>query len=80
MTETLDVALHAEGAQVVAHGTLLDVHLFAQFVGHGGGELMGEQLHDASALVTLRDALLECFDDIDIEVDEDVADVPWPFE
>jgi hypothetical protein len=29
--------------------------------------------------VTLRDALLECFDDIDIEVDEDVADVPWPY-
>ena len=38
------------------------------------------ELPDASALVTLRDALLECFDDIDIEVDEDVADVPWPFE
>ena len=38
------------------------------------------ELPDASALVTLHDALLECFDDIDIEVDEDVADVPWPFE
>ena len=38
------------------------------------------ELPDASALVTLRDALLECFDDIEIEVDEDVADVPWPFE
>ena len=38
------------------------------------------ELPDASALVTLRDALLECFDDIDIEVDEDVADVPWPCE
>ena len=38
------------------------------------------ELPDASALVTLRDALLECFDGIDIEVDEDVADVPWPFE
>lgn len=38
------------------------------------------ELPGASALVTLRDALLECFDDIDIEVDEDVADVPWPFE
>ena len=37
------------------------------------------ELPDASALVTLRDALLECFDDIDIEVDEDVADVPWPY-
>ena len=38
------------------------------------------ELPDAFALVTLRDALLECFDGIDIEVDEDVADVPWPFE
>ena len=39
------------------------------------------ELPDASALVTLRDALLECFDDIEIEVDEDVEDmVPWPFE
>ena len=28
---------------------------------------------DASALVTLRDALLECFDDIDIEVDADAV-------
>ncbi len=37
------------------------------------------ELPDASALVTLRDALLECFDDIEIEVDEDVADVPWPY-
>ena len=38
------------------------------------------ELPDASALVTLRDALLECFDGIEIEVDEDVAEVPWPFE
>ena len=29
----------------------------------------------------LRDALLQCFPGIDIEVDEDVEDmVPWPFE
>ena len=29
----------------------------------------------------LRDALLQCFPCIDIEVDEDVEDmVPWPFE
>ena len=25
------------------------------------------------------EALLECFEGIDIEVDEDVEDVPWPF-
>jgi hypothetical protein len=30
---------------------------------------------------TQRDALLQCFPGIDIEVDEDVEDmVPWPFE
>jgi hypothetical protein len=29
--------------------------------------------------MTLYDALLECFDEIEIEVDEDVEDVPWPF-
>ena len=26
------------------------------------------------------EALLECFEGIDIEVDEDVEDVPWPFQ
>ena len=31
------------------------------------------ELPDASALVTLRDALLECFDGIDIEVDADAV-------
>ena len=31
------------------------------------------ELPDASALITLRDALLECFDDIDIEVDADAV-------
>lgn len=28
----------------------------------------------------LYDAMLKCFAGIEIEVDEDVADVPWPFE
>lgn len=37
------------------------------------------ELPNATALMTLYDALLECFDEIEIEVDEDVADVPWPF-
>ena len=31
------------------------------------------ELPDASALVTMRDALLECFDGIDIEVDADAV-------
>lgn len=37
------------------------------------------ELPNATALMTLYDALLECFDEIEIEVDEDVEDVPWPF-
>ena len=37
------------------------------------------ELPNAIALMTFYDALLECFNEIDIEVDEDVADVPWPF-
>ena len=41
--------------------------------------VMRVELPNATALMTLYDALLECFDEIDIEVDEDVADVPWPF-
>ena len=35
---------------------------------------------ECKEIVTVYDALLECFGDIEIEVDEDVEDVPWPFE
>ena len=41
--------------------------------------VMRVELPNATALMTLYDALLECFNEIDIEVDEDVEDVPWPF-
>ena len=41
--------------------------------------VMRVELPNATALMRLYDALLECFNEIDIEVDEDVADVPWPF-
>ena len=41
--------------------------------------VMRVELPNATALMTLYDALLECFNEIEIEVDEDVADVPWPF-
>ena len=37
------------------------------------------ELPNATALMTLYDALHECFDEIEIEVDEDVENVPWPF-
>ena len=31
-------------------------------------------------ILDVREALLECFAALDIEVDEDVDNVPWPFE
>ena len=31
-------------------------------------------------IVNIYEALLQCFDGTEIEVDEDVEDVPWPFE
>ena len=54
------------------------------------GSLIGLNTEDPECVVMrvemkeeleLRDALLQCFPGIDIEVDEDVEDmVPWPFE
>ncbi|MBQ2362983.1 MAG: hypothetical protein IIW93_03460 [Bacteroidaceae bacterium] len=41
--------------------------------------VMRVELPNATALMTLYDALLECFNEVEIEVDEDVEDVPWPF-
>ncbi len=41
--------------------------------------VMRVELPNATALMTLYDALLGCFNEIEIEVDEDVEDVPWPF-
>lgn len=53
------------------------------------GSLVGINTEDPECVVMrvemkdeleLRDALLQCFPSIDIEVDEDVEDmVPWPF-
>ena len=34
---------------------------------------------DAPLLMTLYDALNQCYNDIEIEVDEDVENVPWPY-
>lgn len=30
-------------------------------------------------IVSVYEAMLDCFSGVEIEVDEDVADVPWPF-
>ena len=37
------------------------------------------ELPNATALMTLYDALIECFNEVEIEVNEDVENVPWPF-
>ena len=41
--------------------------------------VMRVELPNTTALMTLYNALLECFNEVEIEVDEDVEDVPWPF-
>ena len=42
--------------------------------------VMRVSMPDAPLLMTLYDALNQCYNDIEIEVDEDVENVPWPFE
>ena len=41
--------------------------------------VMRVELPNTTALMTLYDALLECFNEVEIEENEDVEDVPWPF-
>ena len=35
---------------------------------------------ECNDIVDVYEALLQCFDGTEIEVDEDVEDIPWPFE
>lgn len=41
--------------------------------------VMRVAMPDAPSLTTLYDALNQCYNDIEIEVDEDVENVPWPY-
>ena len=41
--------------------------------------VMRVSMPDAPSLMTLYDALNQCYNDIEIEVDEDVENVPWPY-
>lgn len=41
--------------------------------------VMRVAMPDAPSLMILYDALNQCYNDIEIEVDEDVEDVPWPY-
>lgn len=41
--------------------------------------VMRVAMPDAPSLMTVYDALNQCYNDIDIEVDEDMENVPWPY-
>lgn len=41
--------------------------------------VMRVSMPDAPSLMTLYDALNQCYNGIEIEVDEDVENVPWPY-
>ena len=41
--------------------------------------VMRVSMPDAPLLMTLYDALNQCYNDIEIEVDEDVENVSWPY-
>ena len=41
--------------------------------------VMRVAMPDAPSLMTVYDALNQCYNDIEIEVDEDVENVPWPY-
>ena len=41
--------------------------------------VMRVAMPDAPSLMTLYGALNQCYNDIEIEVDEDVENVPWPY-
>ena len=41
--------------------------------------VMRVSMPDAPLLMTLYYALNQCYNDIEIEVDEDVENVPWPY-
>lgn len=41
--------------------------------------VMRVAMPDTPSLMTLYDALNQCYNDIEIEVDEDVENVPWPY-
>ena len=45
MTDTFDVALGAESAQVIAHGTGLDAQLLTLLIGHCRAEALRQKLH-----------------------------------
>ena len=45
MTDTFDVALGAESAQVIAHGTGLDAQLHILLIGHCRAEALRQKLH-----------------------------------
>jgi hypothetical protein len=47
LTDTFDVALGAESAQVIAHGTGLEAQLLTLLIGHCRAEALRQKLHES---------------------------------
>lgn len=88
----IDLALHI-GVQTENESTLnIPIGMLMQvLVGNPihSGLIVGMNTEDPECVVLrienpdiipVCEALLECFNGIEIETDEDVSDVPWPFE
>ena len=87
IAQRIGIDTSAESALNIPVGMVMDV-----LIGDSmhTGSLVGINTEDPECVVVrvemkdeleLRDALLQCFPGIDIEVDEDVENmVPWPFE
>lgn len=88
IAERIGVATTGESNLNIPIGTVMDVLIgdsmyTGSLIGLNTEDsecvVMRVAMSDASSLMSLYDALLKCFNDIEIEVDEDVEDVPWPF-
>ena len=88
IAERIGVATTGESNLNIPIGTVLDVLIgdsmhTGLLVGINTEDsecvVMRVSMPDAPLLMTLYDALNQCYNDIEIEVDEDVENVPWPY-
>ena len=88
IAERIGVATTGESNLNIPIGTVMDVLIgdsmhTGSLVGINTEDsecvVMRVSMPDAPSLMTLYDALNQCYNDIEIEVDEDVGNVPWPY-
>lgn len=88
IAERIGVATTGESNLNIPIGTVMDVLIgdsmhTGSLVGINTEDsecvVMRVSMPDAPSLMTLYDALNQCYNDIEIEVDEDVEDVSWPY-